>query len=225
MLMFAPEIFFRRKPFDKGTIMQAPLIYDLRANALDVTPGVGAEYIQAVCDVLAANKTGFTKTVSTTGNMTGVRTSASVFTRTDGGFVDKVTITHAVLPVAFTINETVTETGSNAQGVVLEATKDRTVIRPTVDEQFTGTAVLTGSTSGITATGTGKTAVLKNMAGWWVYSYDPANVNTGVFAQVVSNTATAVTIDGTLQTVGTRLIVYPRREDALKAVDIVLTTV
>ena len=31
--------------------------------------------------------------------------------------------------------------------------------------------------------------------------------------------------DGTLQAVGTRLIVYPRREDALKAVEIVLTTV
>lgn len=174
----------------------------------------------AVINALTANKVGYARTVDVTGNITGTRTDANTFTATSANFVANFVITHAAMTTPFTVGETVTETDTSATGVVVEAAYTWTRLRPTSATLFNGAKLLTGGTSGYTATGTGKTTNLKALAGKWCYSYNPSYANNGVFLKITSNTATTCDVDGTLEATGTRLVIFDNENEAYGAVDI-----
>lgn len=176
--------------------------------------------VNAVANALAANKRGYARTVDVTGNVTVTRTDANTATATSANFVANFVITHAAMTTPFTVGETVTETGTSATGVVVEAAYTWTRLRPTSATLFAGDAVLTGGTSGYTATGTGKTTNLKALAGKWAYSYNPSAPNNGVFLKITSNTATTCDVDGTLEATGTRLVIFDNEGEAYAACDI-----
>lgn len=175
----------------------------------------------AAVEALKMNKLGLTRTVNVTGALTGTRADANTFAATSANLVANYLVTHAKMATPFTVGETLTETGTSATGIVVEAAATWTRLRPVSATQIAGNALLTGGTSGLTATGTGKTTTLKALAGKWAYSYDPATPNGGVFAKITSNTATTIDVDGTLETTGTRLVIFPTDAAAHDAVDIV----
>ena len=200
--------------------MKAPYSFDLRTSEFVPVGRVTPDELSATLSCLAQNRVGVTRVVDVTGAMTGVRTSARIFTPSATTFIGSVVITHAAMTTPFTVHETVTETGTSAAGEVIEAFADRTRIMPTTAAQFSGTAVLTGGTSSLTATGTGKTVSTKTLTGYWGYSYDPAAANSGVFGQVVSNTTSALTFDRDLETTGTRFVLFATEAQAYDAVTV-----
>lgn len=197
--------------------MNAPKLYDLRNNCIN--PSNPNETL-AVIEALRVNKTGFARTVDVTGNVTVTRTDANTATATSANFVANFVITHAAMTTPFTVGETVTETGTSATGVVVEAAYTWTRLSSTSATVFAGNALLTGGTSGYTATGTGKTTNLKALTGKWAYSYNPSAPNDGVFLKITSNTATTCDVDGTLEATGTRLVIFDNENEAYEAVSL-----
>lgn len=198
--------------------MKTSQLFDLRNSCLNV--GADATETLAVIEALRANKTGFARAVDVTGNVTGTRTDANTFTATSANFVANIIITHAAMTTPFTLGETVTETGTSATGVVVETAYTWTRLTSTSATPFAGNALLTGGTSGYTATGTGKTTALKTLTGKWAYSYNPSAPNDGVFLKITSNTATTCDVDGTLEATGTRLVIFDTEDDAYEAVSL-----
>jgi len=144
-----------------------------------------------------------------------------IFTRAAGYWVE-VEITLTTAPTTpFTVGETVTEsvTGS-ATGVVDPRSAGTQLILHTVAvAAFVGgaTAVFTGGTSSVVATGGTVVTTVINLSGKLCWGFISGTKITGVLGQVVSNTATAVTLDRATLVSGTALLFFNDDIDFMNA--------
>ena len=205
--------------------MKAPQSWNPYTQQLDSYPSLESK-TPGDYDVLQANTSGYT-IVSVSGTaIPGTRTSAVIFTPTSGVWIDRVIIDISAIVAAgaytnFAVGETVTETTSTSTGVVEEITG--TMIRlKTISKTFTGAKTLTGGTSGVTATGGTATNVITNLKGKLLWSHADGVLTAGTWCRIVSNTATAVTIDGALNTTGTSIIIVNNEQAARDAMNITL---
>jgi hypothetical protein len=180
-------------------------------------------------DALELNSAGVTISDTLLGSPTaiaGTRTSATRFTRSSGVWYDAVVIDISSVVASggydtFYPGETVTETGSSSTGVVVEATATRLVMK-TITGTFTGSATLTGGTSGVTATGGTPTHKITNLKGWVVWAYvNGGGAGTGTFSRVTANTATYVDVDiNNLHASCDRIVLFKDEAAARDALDI-----
>jgi hypothetical protein len=149
----------------------------------------------------------------------GTRTSASIFTRSSGVWIDRVIIPISSVSGTFVDGETVTETTSSSTGVI-ESVSDTMMVLHTISAAFSGAKTLTGSTSGATATGGTATNVVTDLKSWLVWSHASGTTTAGTTCRVVSNTSSAITVDGTLHATGTAVILFQNEQALRDAMDI-----
>lgn len=198
--------------------MKAPECFDVLTQQFD-------PYVRGNCpkmdplDAMRLNAVGIViNSVSGTA-IAGTRTSGTVFTRTSGVWYSKVIIPISSVTGTYVVGETVTETTSGATGVIEEVTASKMVMK-TITLAFTGAETLTGGTSGATSTGGTPVNVITNLKGKLVWSHTSGVTTAGIWCRVVSNTASAVTVDQTLHATGTAIIIVDDEAAAREAMDI-----
>lgn len=149
----------------------------------------------------------------------GTRTSANIFTRSAGVWYSKVIIPISSVTGTFVVGETVTETTSTSTGVIEEVTASKMVMK-TITKAFTGAETLTGGTSGATATGGTPVNVVTDLKGKLAWSHTSGTTTAGIWCRIVSNTASAITVDQTLHATGTAVILVDDEAAAREAMDI-----
>ena len=207
--------------------MKAPKVYSIYTQEL-APDNLAPEIVQAEIEALRLNARGFTiNSVSGTA-IAGTRTSGTEFTRTAGYWIDEVVIHHGGVTAAnnytnFQLGETITETTSGAVGVVQEVADDSVVIKTVTTALFVGDKVLTGGTTGVTATGDGDiTTKVMDLCGQLAFSHASGITNNGVWLKIASNTATKIVVDGTLHATGTAVIIAKSEQAARESMDISL---
>jgi hypothetical protein len=209
-----------REPRSKGehVSMKAPKSFNLFTQTFE--PDVRGDYPGGEdYDALQASTAGITITTVSGTAVAGTRTGDTTFTRSSGVWIERVIIAGTFTPANWTDGETVTETGSSSTGV-LESISATKMVLNTITKAFTGSAVLTGGTSGETATGGTATNVTTNLKGWLAWSHASGTLTAGAWVRIVSNTATVLTTDGTLHAVGTAVVLTRDKRAARNAMDI-----
>jgi len=205
--------------------MKAPQSWDPITQLIDPYPSLALGQHVSEYDALQANTSGYTITTVAGTAIAGTRTSAVVFTRSARVWIDRVIMDFTGLTAAgaytnFAVGETVTETTSSATGVVEEISLTRMVLK-TITAEFTGSKTLTGGTTGVTATGEASPVnILTNLKGQWVWSHASGTLTAGSWLRIVSNTKSAITIDGALHSTGTAIIIVKDLQAARDAMDI-----
>lgn len=207
--------------------MKAPQSWNPFTQELDPYPSLEFESVEEY-DALQANTSGYTIVTVAGTAIAGTRTSATVFTRSSGVWYDRVIIDISAIVASggfsnFAVGETITETTSGATGVVEEVSTVRLVMK-TITLAFTGGETLTGGTTGVTATGGTANNIVTNLKGQLVWSHASGTLTAGSWLRIVSNTASAITIDGALHTTGTAVIIVANVQRARDAMDLTLGT-
>lgn len=203
--------------------MKAPKSWNPYTQLLDAYPSLEHEG-PSDYDAMQANTSGSTISSVSGTAIAGTRTSATIFTRTSGVWVDRVIIDISGITASggysnFSVGETITETTSSSTGVVEEVSETRLVMK-TISKLFTGAKTLTGGTTGVTATGGTANNIITNLKGQLIWSHESGVLTLGAWLRVVSNTSAAITIDGALETTGTAVIIVPNVQGARDAMDL-----